>query len=302
VMQRPPATIMIYYLHVLGFLLCVPTLYSWTNHAPLRLHRSYTHLHASVVGDGFFDHFCGDFDNYNQVLSDRQQGMLPREGGGHEHIHCTLVPVSKYERLAAFYFEGNPEKIFRFRFYECSSDGDGGMKLFTLDPPLEGKLRKEVNPMKWPDIFSDYDGDKKQELTKCDVKWSPDPDPVQHEYALQAFPGRDGHHAVMVYGEAVVESTMMPGMNILIRDQLSLWDDEFWIHDRGFDPASMNFIYGNQLGVPYKLQRVCSVQDGERVVANKDLEWTLGSSWRTEEQYQDKLEAVDGISSKLNSS
>ena len=37
--------------------------------------------------------FQGDFDNYAQVVSDRAEGLLPGEGGGHEHIHCTLVPV-----------------------------------------------------------------------------------------------------------------------------------------------------------------------------------------------------------------
>jgi hypothetical protein len=296
-------SIMISYLAVLlGCVLHTATPFSSINQAS---RRSNVHLYASaVVGDGFFETFCGDFDNYNQVLTDRQQGMFPREGGGHEHIHCTLVPVSKYERLAAFYFDGNPEKIFRFRFYKCSED-DGSMKLYTLSPPLEGLLRKEMDPTKWPTVYSDYNtgnGDVKiQELPKCDVRWSPDPDPVQHEYALKAFPDRDGHHAVMVYGEAVVDSTMMPGAKILVRDQLSLWDNEFWIHDRGFDPDSMNYIYGNQRGVPYQLQRVCSIQEGERVIAQKDLEWTLGSQWRTEDEYQAKLKAIDGVSSKLNS-
>ena len=30
------------------------------------------------------ENFQGDFDNYNQVLEDRAQDLLPREGGGHE--------------------------------------------------------------------------------------------------------------------------------------------------------------------------------------------------------------------------
>ena len=81
------------------------------------------------------------------MVSDRAEGLLPGEGGGHEHIHCTLVPVdpgllpslllrgaaeeeedgeerkegggrSREEaRLAAFYFDGIPERIFRFRLY-----------------------------------------------------------------------------------------------------------------------------------------------------------------------------------------
>ena len=63
------------------------------------------------------DWFQGDFDNYRQVVEDRRQNRLPREGGGHEHIHCTLVPVTRDSRLAAFYFDGAPTAIFRFRYY-----------------------------------------------------------------------------------------------------------------------------------------------------------------------------------------
>lgn len=254
---------------------------------------------SSPFSDEFLTSFCGDFDNYNQVVRDRQEGMLPREGGGHEHIHCTLVPFSRMSRLAAFYFDGNPKKIFRFRYYEIKDDGN--MELYTLDPELEGKMRMEADPMKWPQIFSNHDGTKIHELPKCDVQWNEDPDPVQHEYAVQAYPNRPGDHAVMVYGEAVVDSTMMPGTKILVRDQLSLWDDEFWIHDRGFDPKSMNYIYGNQRGVPYQLERVTNMHNGERSAVNQELRWTLGSEWRTEEEYAANMNAIDGVSSNLNS-
>ena len=77
---------------------------------------------------------------------------------------------------------------------------------------------------------------------------------------------------------AIVDSiSMIPGKRILIKDELSLWDNEFWINDRGYDPDYHNddgnnyipednsfhndnvclpFVYGNRRGVPYKLQRV----------------------------------------------
>ena len=291
---------MVFSPHLLILASLLPTALAWVSQSPLRRARPL----FAYAGDDFLPTFSGDFDNYQQVLSDRQNGLLPREGGGHEHIHCILVPVSPDARLAAFYFDGNPQKIFRFRFYKIQTDGS--MQLYTLTPGLEGQLRKQLDPTKWSQIFSEYDtgssGDKIHELPKCDVQWSQDPDPVQHEYALQAYPGRPGNHAVMTYGEAIVESTMMPGNKILIRDQLSLWDDEFWIHDRGFNPDSMDYIYGNQRGIPYQLERVTRMEEGERIVVNKDLEWTLGSDWRTEEEYEAKLQAVNGVSSKLNAS
>ena len=206
-------------------------------------------------------------------------------------------------------------------------------------------------------------------LPKCDVQWSRRLDPVQHQYAQERNNDRLqqqtkqqqqqqpesnhtgkrnknntgttldlGIHAIMVYGEALVDSTMIPGQQILIRDQLSIWgndgnnDDDsgdssssssassssssFWIHDRGYDPETMDFIYGNQRGIPYQLDRVtnivvCDKDDStssnshgttrQREVVRKDLQWTLGPHWRTEEEYQTKLEVLGGgVSSQLN--
>ena len=36
----------------------------------------------------------GDFDNYSQVLQDRERGLTPRESGSHEQFHCTFLPIS----------------------------------------------------------------------------------------------------------------------------------------------------------------------------------------------------------------
>jgi hypothetical protein len=49
----------------------------------------------SSIWKGLSDWFQGDFDNYAQVVEDRKQKLEPREGGGHEHFHCTLVPVTE---------------------------------------------------------------------------------------------------------------------------------------------------------------------------------------------------------------
>ena len=38
----------------------------------------------NLLWNRLMEHFQGDFDNYNQVLEDRAQDLLPREGGGHE--------------------------------------------------------------------------------------------------------------------------------------------------------------------------------------------------------------------------
>ena len=145
--------------------------------------------------------FQGDFDNYDQVLEDRtahDPPLTPREGGGHEHIHCTLVPIhdvaasssssptssiirqyvrndTQMVRLAAFYFDGLPERIFRVRLYalwDASTSADTGagadtdtgtgsddaqdqgervgMTLYSLSPEVEGMLRGlSGRPLEW---------------------------------------------------------------------------------------------------------------------------------------------------------
>lgn len=303
-------------------------------HHSIRLHAADTR--RGTLSDCFLDtlleRFQGDFDNYNQVVQDRKEGRLPREGGGHEQIHCLLVPVlpvgnkkkAAAARLAAFYFDGIPQRIFRFRYYEFVTDEPDSadavnMQLHCLDPELEGQLRGIEDPMKWASAFEEFQSTHSNVvsfLENCDVRWTSVPDPTQHAYAIdhnEQKAAKDdtdtGIHAVMIYGEAIVDSTMIPGAKIRILDQLSLWSDQFWIHDRGFDPETGAFIYGNQRGIPYQLERVTNIVtkvDGntalqERQIVSPSLQWTLGPDWRSEEEYQDKLDAVGGgVSSQLN--
>lgn len=263
--------------------------------------------------NSLLDRFQGDFDNYQQVLQDRQEGMYPKEGGGHEHIHCMLIPVAENTRLAAFYFDGIPNAIFRFRFYHlqpvyCNQTNDlmaVDTTLYTLNPQLEAQLRlQSTEPLLWPETFRNFPettiSHRVTVLPNCEVRWSWEMDPVQHAYAASyTTSSQAGIHAIMVHGQAIVESQMAPGTSILIQDQLSLWPDEFWIHDRGYDPNNRNtFIYGNQRGIPYRLERVTRIRDGQRVVTSEDLQWTLGPSFRTDVIYREKLEAVGGPSAK----
>ena len=254
------------------------------------------------------DRFQGDFDNYNQVVEDRQQNMLPKEGGGHEHIHCTLIPLTNTTRLAAFYFDGAPQRIFRFRYYELlapTSDTTGSrmeMRLYALNPELEGLMRKQSeDPVSWPATFESFQADSSSEkisnLPNCEVSWSLEMDPDEHAYALN-ITETQGVHAVMVHGEAIVDSQMLPGSKIRILDQLSLFDDVFYINDRGLDPETGAYIYGNQREIPYRLDRVTTGKG--RNVANAKLKWTLGPKWRDETEYEEKMAAIGGPSAAMN--
>jgi hypothetical protein len=275
--------------------------------------------------------FQGDFDNFAQVVEDRKQNLEPREGGGHEHFHCTLVPVTESTRLAAFFFDGNPDRIFRFRYYELippAGDGEAvEMMLNTLDPDLEKLLKsKASNPLSWPSIFENFQPtDKKKpkfnRLTKCEIAWSFEIDPIQHSYLSDAPEGdkmnpSNSLHAVMIHGPTVVNSTVVPGMQIRIIDQLSLFENTFYINDRGFHPVTGSFIYGNQREVPYRLERVSfissnstsptdtpsSSKDGglKRTITNSDLVWTLGPDYRSTDEYEQKLGLIGGPSAGMN--
>lgn len=135
-------------------------------------------------------------------------------------------------------------------------------------------------------------------------------DPVEHAYALDndkksKLNEQDSIHAVMVHGEAIVDSTIIPGVKIRILDQLSLYEDTFYINDRGLDPESGAFIYGNQRGVPYRLDRVTRLvskgeEQWERQIVDEDLKWTMGESWRSSEEYDAKVEAIGGLSAVMS--
>ena len=321
--------------------------------------------------------FQGDFDNYNQVVQDRRRGLLPAEGGGHEHIHCTLVPCPNLRDeqnsvdqeqwvIAAFYLNGNPKQIFRFRMYrmipsdhendECdSSNNNVRLKLHTLSPELDQVLRSNCSEQPWTwwnevyNMWSEtnlnqnnsrnsYEGwDEFQTegvlqmvslLNGCDVLWNPDWDASNHSYLYQdeydesAVPldtvqSEKACHATMEAGPGgvIVDSiSMIPGKRILIKDELSLWENEFWINDRGYDPDASKdgedipYVYGNRRGVPYKLERVACMKSAcntdkntgnlltlQREVVNPLLEWTLGDAYRTSGLYQQKIAELEAI-------
>ena len=318
--------------------------------------------------------FQGDFDNYNQVVQDRRRGLLPAEGGDHEHIHCTLVPCPKFRDeqnnvdeeqwvIAAFYLNGNPKQIFRFRMYrmipsddpvnsngECvSSNNIVRLKLHTLSPELDQVLRSNCSEQPWtwwnevynmwsktnPDETNSLNTNERWDefqsegvlklvslLNGCDVLWNPEWDQTNHSYLYQddydksvapsdKAQSEKACHATMEAGPdgVIVDSiSMIPGKRILIKDELSLWENEFWINDRGYDPddskegEDMPYVYGNRRGVPYKLERVACMKsvnntdedtrnllELRREVINPLLEWTLGDDYRTPELYQQKL-------------
>ena len=308
--------------------------------------------------------FQGDFDNYNQVYSDRKNGLKPKEGGGHEHFHVTLIPIdvdilppslfsdnsqstNEYGAvLAAYYFDGMPNRIFRLRLYTFVSNNNNGndhvqsennieMKLFTLNPSLEAQLRQtsEEPLSSWTSILQNYSksnteevdednqnetSDMISELKRCDILWTHEPNPIRHSYFNDANNNQvdanirdpaDAFHAIMIndhdVGGVLLESQMAPGLYIRIQDELSLWDNELWVNDRGHNAETGKMVYGNHLGVPYKMTRVTSLESTgkgkfERKMVDPSLSWTLGDQYRTTEEYDMKMDDIGGTSTSYN--
>jgi len=206
---------------------------------------------SSPMLESFAAMFQGHFDNFAQVEQDRADGLLPRHGGGHEHIHCHVQPVgggapATGERfaLASYYFDNEPEKLFRERLYAMSAVADDPqfgrcvqMRILELRAETEAALREaggSAAAVEW----SAADAAPELVLPGCDVFWRP---------VADRFEGR-------MRTESVVVQSARLGMPIVVRDDVTLWGDALWVNDRGADTEG-NYLYGNVRDVPYKMDR-----------------------------------------------
>lgn len=224
--------------------------------------------------DDFISLFVGDFDNALQVGEERERNIHPGEGGGHEHIHCTVRQVATDLLFARYYFDGNPKRVFRTRLYRVRAhDGsDRGlieMRILRFYEETERALQAsgyDLNAISWDD------DDMYQWLQGCEVFWEryrPDSCNGHDDVAAAALGIAAGDRFVgyMAGGGCELFSKDF-GARIRIMDDLLLTRDELWVADRGFDQYN-RFVYGNRRGIPYKMRRV---REGDA------LSWTLSNS------------------------
>ena len=216
---------------------------------------------TTAIMSRFTELFCGHFDNIAQVEADNQAGLTPREGGGHEHIHCHLQQLPMRTRtfaeapteyvLASYYFNGQPEKVFRERIYALQpldTDGQFGrsiqMGIFRLRPATEAALREASGDASRVD-WSAEDAVAALRIPDCDVYW---------RWLGERF---EGHMRT----ESIVVRSPVLQRDIVVKDDVALWEggaggeDALWCNDRGADMDG-NYVYGNIFDVPYKMQRV----------------------------------------------
>jgi hypothetical protein len=283
----------------------------------------------------------GDFDNYPQVLRDVANQKFPGPSGGHEHMHCTFIPLSKATIqslfplqqndsrravLAAYYLNGKPNQLFRLRLYTMiqeeqvlSSNSKASsiivrMKLYNPIDSVREIIKMNIHqPLKWDQVLQGLQNGTKYEtafveLKGCDVLWSSQADLSRHTYLVDEGdskedptlpPAAAAIHAVLEKPFVILPSTNYPGSSMIIKDELSLWENELWINDRGYNVDTMEQIYGNTQGIPYKVVRVTNIigqnsssQGIQRVPYpnNYHLMWTCGDHYRNRELYSEKMD------------
>jgi len=200
----------------------------------------------------FLAHFRGHFDNHEQVLAEQVAGLAPREGGGHEHIHCSLQPIALSGQcdgrhvLATYYFNGNPSTVFRERVYEfdaLSRDPQFGecvrMRIFRTRDDVAAKLRAGLaaDDVAWS-VAEDLD--EALHVSEADVFW---------RWCGERYEGAMRTESIEIISER-------SGRPITVRDDVALWEDALWVNDRGSDAATGAYVYGNIRDIPYKMSRV----------------------------------------------
>jgi len=197
----------------------------------------------------FLQQFQGHYDNHAQVASDLAAGLTPREGGGHEHIHCHLRPVTLPDAvdgqhvIASYYFNGQPSAIFRERLYaiDALDDAQFGpcirMRIYKLREDTQAQLRASDVEVVWCAASA---LDDELHVPNADVFW---------RWCGERFEGRMRADSVEIVSEH-------SGRRLKVRDDVALWADSLWVNDRGCDAETGAYVYGNIHDIPYKMSRV----------------------------------------------
>jgi len=203
--------------------------------------------------DSFLELFDGHFDNHAQVAANDEAGLTPREGGGHEHIHCSLRPVcingaDGAHVLASYYFNGQLQAVFRERLYSfeaLSEDEQFGscvrMCIYKLREDVSSRLRAGGSGATEDVAFTAAnDLSEVLRVPEADVFW---------RWCGERFEGEMRQESLTIVSER-------SGRDLVVRDDVALWQDALWVNDRGTDAETGAYVYGNIHGVPYKMSRV----------------------------------------------
>jgi len=183
--------------------------------------------------------FAGEFDNHQQHVDEIEAESPPEQP--HEWIHSIFHPVEvpvfgDHVFYVEQYIDGDPTNIYRNRIYSFSVNEEVEAIQLTI---YSFKDHEAV-------IGAHLDETKLAGLTMADVRTLPGCEVFWKKQA-------DNFIGWMPDGACRVPSRRS-GKIIIIDDDLVLTKNEIWIGDRAEDEDG-NYIFGNKLGIPHKLQR-----------------------------------------------
>jgi hypothetical protein len=186
----------------------------------------------------------GSYDNLEQSQAGAAKGKFNARDGGHEYVCANIVrhPLLPEVLIAHFFFDNDPTKTFRFRYYEfLDVEGKGDrvtMRLHRPQGPVEAKLKAVTYDVSQylPTMETDF-----EPLSGCDVIW-------------KKQPWRRNYRGVLEFGTCQIRSSQDPSVLITVKDDLRLWKNKLWINDRVYNKEGVQLI-GNRDGIPYKLRK-----------------------------------------------
>jgi len=200
----------------------------------------------------FKEWMIGAYDNEQQAAAGAARGKFSARDGGHELVTATIVPHPTLVDVlvAAYYFENDPTKVFRFRYYEFITDdvnpwrqrGHVVMRLHRPSAAAEAALKAVgYDTTRYlPALDAECEA-----LSGCDVIW-------------RKRPWRRHYRGELECGTCTLRSQRDPTVEIIVKDDLRLWKDALWINDRVYNKEG-ELLIGNRDGIPYKLRKKLGV-------------------------------------------
>ncbi|PXF45073.1 hypothetical protein BWQ96_05175 [Gracilariopsis chorda] len=211
----------------------------------------------------FLSWFRSDFDNYYQVAHDRSSGVSYSRI--HEHVHCRLQPLLNEDLappghaavFATYYYNGNPDIVYRRRLYTLSDEEDAVemrvYKMCFIHGLLVARANSNFDSL---DMGSVNDPVLYEHLDGAQILW---------RYVEEHHPGSDlvanGPHffGTMRHGSYTSRDSLR------YEDELVLTKEDLWVRERVFNSDGV-MVGGHRDGIPHKMRRVRR-QD--------EIKWTL---------------------------
>ncbi len=187
--------------------------------------------------------FAGRFDNYWQVRMEEDEPPEHPHGRIHSIFATVEMPeLGEHVYYVQQYSDGDPSKIYRQRLYSFSANPEeDALELVIYAPPDAAAM---VDAHLDPSKLAGIDAAELKSYEGCEVYWQ-----------RQNRGGDDDHFIGFTKEGACRVKSRRSERTLIISDDLRLDAGQIWIQDRAVD-ADGNWVYGNQAGVPHKLQRV----------------------------------------------